>query len=100
VTTRVIQWATGPVGSVQLAEVIDNPEFDLSASKACGFDANTDDIVALVETGKSVISVTSYAHLPTLGSTVDDRIRKACVVGRSRFCPAGEHPGFMLRKGY
>jgi hypothetical protein len=27
--TRVIQWATGPVGSVQLAEVIDNPEFEL-----------------------------------------------------------------------
>ena len=107
-TTRVIQWATGPVGSVQLAEVIDNPEFDLvgvfvyspdkvgvdagalvgrpdtgivatndkaailaldadvvlhSASKAYGFDANTDDIVALLETGKSVITVTSYMRI-------------------------------------
>jgi 2,4-diaminopentanoate dehydrogenase len=126
VTTRVIQWATGPVGSVQLAEVIDNPEFDLvglfvyspdkvgvdagalvgrpdtgivatndtaailaldaevvlhSASKAYGFDANTDDIVALLETGKSVITVTSYAHLPTLGSDVNERIRTACDVG-------------------
>lgn len=28
-TTRIIQWSTGPVGSVQLAEAIDNPEFDL-----------------------------------------------------------------------
>ena len=129
-TTRVIQWATGPVGSVQLAEVIDNPEFDLvgvfvyspdkvgvdagalvgrpdtgivatndkaailaldadvvlhSASKAYGFDANTDDIVALLETGKSVITVTSYAHLPTLGSDVSERIRKACAAGNSRF---------------
>ncbi len=28
-TTRVIQRATGPVESVQLAEVIDNPEFEL-----------------------------------------------------------------------
>jgi hypothetical protein len=142
-TTRVIQWATGPVGSVQLAEVIDNPEFDLvglfvyspdkvgidagalvgcpdtgvfatddkaailaldadvvlhSASKAYGFDANTDDIVALLESGKSVITVTSYAHLPTLGSDVNDRIRKACQTGNSRFYPAGEHPGFMLEK--
>jgi hypothetical protein len=141
--TRVIQWATGPVGSVQLAEVIDNPDFDLvglfvyspdkvgadagalvgrpdtgvvatndraailaldadvvlhSASKAYGFDANTDDIVALLETGKSIITVTSYAHLPTLGSDVDERIRKACDAGNSRFCPAGEHPGFMLEK--
>ena len=142
-TVRVIQWATGPVGSVQLSEVIDNPGFDLvglfvyspdkagvdagtlvgrpntgiiatndkaailaldadvvlhSASKAYGFDTNTDDIVALLETGKSVITVTSYAHLPTLGSDVNERIRKACVVGRSRFCPAGEHPAFMLEK--
>jgi hypothetical protein len=146
VITRVIQWATGPVGQVQLAEVIDNPEFDLvgvfvyspdkvgvdagalvgrpdtgivatndkaailaldadvvlhSASKAYGFrdfQANTDDIVALLESGKSVITVTSYAHLPTLGSDVDERIRKACAAGNSRFCPAGEHPGFMLEK--
>jgi hypothetical protein len=140
---RVIQWATGPVGLVQLAEVIDNPDYELvgllvysadkvgvdagtlagrpevgiaatddktailainadmvlhSASKAYGFDANTDDIVALLESGKSVITVTSYAHLPTLGSDVDERIRRACDVGGSRFYPAGEHPGFMLEK--
>ena len=56
-----------------------------SASKAYGFDANTDDIVALLETGKSVITVTSYAHLPTLGADVSERIRKACAVGNSRF---------------
>lgn len=142
-TVRVIQWATGPVGSVQLAEVIDHPEYKLvgvfvyspdkvgvdagalvgrpdtgivatndkaailaldadvvlhSASKAYGFDANTDDIVALLESGKSVITVTSYAHLPTLGPDVGERIRKACEAGNSRFCPAGEHPGFMLEK--
>jgi len=143
VSTRVIQWATGPVGRVQLTEVIDNPDFELvgvfvyspdkvgvdagalvgrpdtgvvatndraaimaldadvvlhSASKAYGFDANTDDIVALLETGKNVITVTSYAHLPTLGSDVDERIHNACAAGNSRFCPAGEHPGFMLEK--
>ncbi len=141
--TRVIQWATGPVGSVQLAEVIDNPEFDLvgvfvyspdkvgvdagtlvgrpatgvlttddkdailgldadvvlhAASKAYGFEANTDDIVALLESGKSVITVTSYAHLPTLGPDVYERVKRACRAGDSRFYPAGEHPGFMLEK--
>ncbi len=69
-----------------------------SASKAYGFDDNTDDIIALLESGKSVITVTSYAHLPTLGCNVDERIRKACAVGGSRFYPAGEHPGFMLEK--
>ncbi len=141
--TRVIQWATGPVGSVQLAEVIDNPEFDLAGvfvyspdkvgvdagtlvgrpdtgvlttddkdvilgldadvvlhapSKAYGFEANTDDIVALLESGKSVITVTSYAHLPTLGPDVYERVQRACRAGASRFYPAGEHPGFMLEK--
>ena len=140
---RVIQWATGPVGTIQLAEVIDNPEFELvgvfvyspdkagvdagilagrpetgvlatndkaeilaldadvvlhSASKAYGFDANTDDIVALPESGKNVITVTSYAHLPTLGADIDARVRKACATAGTRFCPAGEHPGFMLEK--
>ena len=69
-----------------------------SASKAYGFDANTDDIVALLESGKSVVTVTSYAHLPTLGTDVDERICKARDAGGSRFCPAGEHPGFMLEK--
>lgn len=69
-----------------------------SASKAYGFDANTDDIVARLESGKSVMTVTSYAHLPTLGSDVSERFRKACEAGNSRFCPAGEHPGFMLEK--
>ena len=142
-TTRVIQWATGPVGSVQLAEIIDNPEFDLvgvfvyspdkagvdagalvgrpdtgilttddkdvifsldadvvlhAPSKAYGFEANTDDIVALLESGKSVITVTSYAHLPTLGPDVYERVQRACRAGGSRFYPAGEHPGFMLEK--
>jgi hypothetical protein len=140
---RIIQWATGPVGTIQLAEVIDNPDFELvavfvyspekdgvdagtlagrpptgvlatndkaailaveadvvlhSASKAYGFDANTDDIVALLESGKNVITVTSYAHLPTLGAEVDERVRKACAAAGTRFYPAGEHPGFMLEK--
>ncbi len=143
---RVIQWATGPVGRIQLAEVIDNPEYDLvgvfvyspdkvgvdagalvgrpdtgvvatndkaailaldadvvlhSASKAYGFpnfQANTDDIVALLQSGKSVITATSYAHLPTLGAEVNERIQTACAAGKSRFCPAGEHPGFMLER--
>ena len=142
-TIRVIQWATGPVGSIQLAETIDNPELELvglfvyspdkvgldagviagradtgviatndksailaldadvvlhAASKAHGFDANTGDIVALLESGKSVITVTSYAHLGTLGAETVDRVTSACARSGARFHAAGEHPGFMFEK--
>ena len=142
-TTRVIQWATGPVGSVQLAETIDDPELELvglfvyspdkvgldagaiagradtgiiatndktailamdadvvlhAASKAHGFDANTDDIVALLGSGKSVITVTSYVHLGTLGSEVVSRVSAACTRSGARFHATGEHPGFMFEK--
>src|ERR1700690_119797 len=111
-TVRVIQWATGPVGSAQLREIIDNPSLELAgvfaynpakvgadagtligrpptdvtvtgdkseilgldadvvlhaASKATRDNTNTDDIVELLASGKSVITTTSYSHLPTYG---------------------------------
>lgn len=141
--TRVIQWATGPVGAAQLREIIDDPDLELagvfvyspekvgvdagtlvgrpptgviatndkrailaldadlvlhSASKAYGFDTNTDDIVALLESGKSVITTTSYAHLPTLGQDVRERVASACELAGTRFHAAGEHPGFMFER--
>jgi hypothetical protein len=141
--TRVIQWATGPVGAAQLREIIDDPDLELagvfvyspekvgvdagtlvgrpptgviatndkpailaldadlvlhSASKAYGFDTNTDDIVALLESGKSVITTTSYAHLPTLGQGVRERVARACELAGTRFHAAGEHPGFMFER--
>jgi hypothetical protein len=143
VALRVIQWATGPVGSVLLREVIARPDLELvgvrvygpdkagrdageligapptgvvatddrsailaldadivlhAASKSYGFEANTDDIVALLESGKTVITTTSYAHLPTLGGGVDQRIRQACEKGRARFFGTGEHPGFVVER--
>jgi hypothetical protein len=141
--TRVIQWATGPVGTVQLREAIDNPDLELvgvlvygadkvgkdageligrppvgvvatndkaailaldadlvlhAASKAHGFEANTDDIVALLESGKHVITTTSYAHLGALGAAVEDRIRAACETGGVCFLGTGEHPGFVVER--
>ena len=60
---------------------------------------NTDDIVALLESGKSVITTTSYNHLPTYGADADRRIRRAlCVRTGTRFHAAGEHPGFMFER--
>jgi hypothetical protein len=142
-TVRVIQWATGPVGSAQLREVIDNPELELAgvfvyspgkvgvdagdlvgrprtgvlatndkaailaldadlvlhaASKGFTENTNTDDVVALLKSGKSVISTTTYNHLPTYGAEACKRITEACVQGRARFHAAGEHPGFMFER--
>jgi len=141
--TRVVQWATGSIGSVQLREVIDRPDLELvglyvyspskvgvdagsivgrsptgivatndasaileldadvvlhAASKAFPDNSNTDDIVALLASGKNVITTTSYNHLPTLSSDVDQSIKRACAQAQTRFHAAGEHPGFMFER--
>src|SRR6202008_3954805 len=69
-----------------------------AASKAFPQNTNTDDIVALLESGKSVITTTSYNHLPTYGADVDRRICDACARAGTRFHAAGEHPGFMFER--
>ena len=69
-----------------------------AASKAFPENTNTDDIVALLESGKSVITTTSYSHLPTFGADADRRIRDACTRTGTRFHAGGEHPGFMFER--
>jgi hypothetical protein len=141
--TRVVQWATGAVGSAQLREVIDDPRLELvgllvfdpdkvgtdagafvgrgttgviatndkdailaldadlvlhAASKAFSQNTNTDDIVRLLESGKDVITTTSYNHLPTYGSEAHELIASACERTGARFHAAGEHPGFMFER--
>ena len=142
-TTRVIQWATGAVGTAQLREVIDDPDLELvglfvfspskvgvdagtivgrpetgitatndkseilaldadvvlhAASKGFAVNTNTDDIVALLASGKNVITTTSYNHLPTYGQGADTRIPAACEQAGTRFHAAGENPGFMFER--
>jgi hypothetical protein len=69
-----------------------------AASKAFPDNTNTDDIVALLESGKDVITTTSYNHLPTYGADVHRRIEDACGRSGTRFHAAGEHPGFMFER--
>ena len=69
-----------------------------AASKAFRDNSNTDDIVALLASGKNVITTTSYNHLPTFGPEADDRINRACAEAGTRFHAAGEHPGFMFER--
>ena len=69
-----------------------------AASKAFAQNTNTDDIVSLLESGKNVITTTSYNHLPTYGADADARIRAACDRAGVRFHAAGEHPGFMFER--
>jgi hypothetical protein len=69
-----------------------------AASKAFPDNTNTDDIVALLASGKSVITTTSYNHLRTYDPEVEMRIRHACTQSGARFHAAGEHPGFMFER--
>lgn len=141
---RVVQWATGAVGRAALAELIENPDFELvgvlvydpakagqdagalcglppttgvlatsnkeaifalgadvvihTASKAHAVETNADDICRLLAAGTSVITTTSYNHLPTYGSETETAFVKACLKGQSRFHAAGENPGFMFER--
>jgi hypothetical protein len=69
-----------------------------AASKGFEVNTNTDDIVALLESGKNVITATSYNHLATFGPGASERIRRACAQAGTRFHAAGEHPGFMFER--
>jgi hypothetical protein len=69
-----------------------------AASKGFPVNTNTDDIVALLASGKDVITTTSYNHLPTFGEDVAERIETACREAGTRFHAAGEHPGFMFER--
>jgi hypothetical protein len=69
-----------------------------AASKGHRVNTNTDDIVALLESGKDVITTTTYSHLPTYGADTEARVVAACAKGGSRFHAAGEHPGFMFER--
>jgi len=69
-----------------------------AASKGHGTNTNLDDIVALLESGKDVITTTTYNHLPTYGEGAGERIAAACATGGTRFHAAGEHPGFMFER--
>ena len=142
--TRVVQWATGAVGRAALAELIENPDFQLvgvlvydpakagqdagalcglptttgvlataekeaifalgadvvihAASKAHAVETNADDICRLLAAGTSVITTTSYNHLPTYGAETEAAFVEACGTGSSRFHAAGENPGFMFER--
>lgn len=69
-----------------------------AASKGFAQNTNSDDIVMLLESGKSVITTTSYNHLATYDPDVKVRIEAACARSGARFHAAGEHPGFMLER--
>ncbi len=69
-----------------------------AASKGFAVNTNTDDIVALLASGKDVVTTTSYNHLPTFGADAAARIEDACRRAGTRFHAAGEHPGFMFER--
>jgi hypothetical protein len=141
--TRVIQWATGPVGAAALRETISSPDLELvglwvhgadkigkdageiaglpptgviatndkaslidleadvvlhAAANSFGVEESIEDIIALLHSGKTVISTTSFVHLPSLGAAVEERFERACLEGGARFFAAGMHPGFMFER--
>src|SRR5690242_814133 len=69
-----------------------------AASKAHTVETNAEDICRLLAAGTSVITTTSYNHLPTYGAETEAAFVEACREGGSRFHAAGENPGFMFER--
>lgn len=69
-----------------------------AASKAHAVETNAEDICRLLAAGSTVITTTSYNHLPTYGAETQAAFARACRQGGSRFHAAGENPGFMLER--
>jgi hypothetical protein len=69
-----------------------------AASKADGFDQNNADILALLDSGKSVISTTSYIHLGVLDPALERSIQQVCQKRGVRFHGTGEHPGWVFER--
>jgi 2,4-diaminopentanoate dehydrogenase len=69
-----------------------------AASKAHAIETNAEDICRLLAAGTSVITTTSYNHLPTYGAETEAAFVEACSQGQSRFHSAGENPGFMFER--
>jgi 2,4-diaminopentanoate dehydrogenase len=69
-----------------------------AASKAHAIETNAEDICRLLAAGSTVVTTTSYNHLPTYGTETESAFVKACREGGSRFHAAGENPGFMFER--
>jgi hypothetical protein len=141
-TYRVIQWATGSVGSWGLRQIIDHPDLELAgvwvssaakdgrdAGELCGrpatgvlattskqaildLDADVvihcsvgvgpegllpfdDDVTALLESGKNVISTASYFSPLIEGEDRMATLEAACAKGGSTLYGSGIDPGFV-----
>lgn len=69
-----------------------------AASKAHAIETNAEDICRLLAAGSTVVTTTSYNHLPTYGEETESAFARACRQGGSRFHAAGENPGFMFER--
>lgn len=69
-----------------------------AASKAHAIETNAEDICRLLAAGSTVVTTTSYNHLPTYGEETESAFAGACRQGGSRFHAAGENPGFMFER--
>ena len=134
---RVVQWATGNIGSRALREVIRDPQFELAgvlvydpakdgvdAGLLCGEDpvavlASTDraamrkvdadcvlymprvfdldDVVALLESGKNVVTTRGelFGAGHRLGEGARRRVLEACTRGDTSIYATGSSPGFI-----
>lgn len=141
-TYKIIQWATGEVGSLCVREIARRPELELVGLKVynpdkhgrdageivgigpLGVAATNDrdalialdadcvihsplaanieeldaDVIALLESGKNVITVAGYFAPEFRGQQIVDRLQAACEKGGTTLMGTGVEPGFMFER--
>ncbi len=135
-TWRVIQWATGNVGSRALRTVIEHPQMELvglwvsspdkvgkDAGELCGLEpmgvkathsleelvaldadcvlymrqgTDWDEICALLESGKNIVTTRGDFHNPArMDPVLRERVEQACRTGNASIYSTGSSPGFV-----
>lgn len=136
---RVVQWATGAMGTAILRALIDHPATELAGVFVYGADkegldagviarrpdtgvratrsvedilaldadvvihaarlgpygSHDDEIIALLESGKNVITINGYSHPEYWAGPRADALAAACAKGGSSLVSAGLNPGFI-----
>ncbi|HEX3925621.1 MAG TPA: hypothetical protein VHY31_25310 [Streptosporangiaceae bacterium] len=97
---RVVQWATGNIGTRSLHSVIEHPDLILALGADCVLympaSCDLDEVCRLLASGANIVTTRGEFHRPaSLGPAARDRVEAACARGGTSIHSTGSSPGFI-----